>query len=485
MAGRLFAVDRPFLFSFSRAHSVMRMLRFLGVYMIAPILFLACESGRKDDGARAAADPHGRSLPADASEIARRPDGLTLDGSGPRARSADSIAVDGGLILMAPVRQKILIEQDSLWAEALRVHYNAIVLDGHVDTPTLMLDSGYSFRRRNRAHAGHVDLPRMFEGGLDAAFFSIYVPVSLGEGAGATRHARRMIEEVKRQVTMSDDSVALAYSADDVRHMTRSGRKAVLLGLEGGHALMASPDTLEALYREGLRYVTLTHVNSHSWAESSQSPPRFGGLNEMGRRMVRKMNDLGVIVDLSHVSDSAFYDAVQTSRAPVMLSHSSARALVDNVRNVDDEMLLALAGNGGIIMINFFDPVVNSALSDSFMADVYARIGGRVGSLNTIWNVIYDLKAERNLPGASLEDVVDHINHAVHVAGIDHVGLGSDFDGVFDLPAGLQDVTRLPWITYELMKRGYSEDDLYKILGGNALRVLAEVEGARRGVGRE
>jgi membrane dipeptidase len=318
----------------------------------------------------------------------------------------------------------------------------------------------------------------MFDGGLDAAFFAIYVPVSLGESAGAVRRARRMIDEVERQVAALSDSMGMAYSADDVRLLTRSGRKAVLLGLEGGHALMASPDTLHSLYDEGIRYVTLTHVNSHSWAESSQSPPRFGGLNDLGRRMVRKMNELGMIVDLSHVSDSTFYDALQVSNAPVMLSHSSARALVDNVRNVDDDMLLALAENGGIIMINFFDPVVNSALSDSFMDAVYKRMGGRSGSLNTIWNVIYEMKAEQGLPGASLEDVVDHIDHAVQVAGIDHVGLGSDFDGVFDLPAGLQDVTRLPWITYELMKRGYLEEDLYKILGGNALRVMEEVESA-------
>lgn len=459
----------------------MKMLRFLAIYMIVPFLFFACESGRKGNGTRTSGHPQGGVGPAEASEISERVDGATLDRSVTGENRSDSAAVDGGPILMAPVRQKILIEQDSLWTTALRVHYNAIVLDGHVDTPTLMLDSGYSFRRRNRSHSGHVDLPRMFEGGLDAAFFSIYVPVSLGESAGAMRRARRMIEEVKRQVAMSPDSVKLAFSADDVRRLAQSGRKAVLLGLEGGHALMASPDSLEALYREGLRYVTLTHVNSHSWAESSQSPPRFGGLNDLGRRMVLKMNDLGVIVDLSHVSDSTFYDAVQTSRAPVMLSHSSSRALVDNVRNVNDPMLRALAGKGGIIMINFFDPVVNSALSDSFMADVYARLGGRVGSLNTIWNVIYELKAERGLPGASLEDVVNHIDHAIRVAGVDHVGLGSDFDGVFDLPAGLQDVTRLPWITYELMKRGYSEDDLYKILGGNALRVLAEVEASRGG----
>lgn len=445
------------------------MHRFLIVSAIVPIAFLACETGVK-----------GGNVPDSGDTLDARSAPKTSEFAAAADTSEVAAAVDSGAVLMAGIRQKILVEDDSLWAEALRVHYNAIVIDGHVDTPTLMLDSGYSLRRRNRSHSGHVDLPRMFEGGLDAAFFSIYVPVSLGESAGAVRRARAMIKEVKRQAAASPDSVAMAYTASDVRRLARSGRKAVLLGLEGGHALMASPDTLEALYREGLRYVTLTHVNSHSWAESSQSPPQFGGLNDLGRRMVRRMNELGVIVDLSHVSDSTFYDAVRASKAPVMLSHSSARALVDNVRNVDDDMLHVLASNGGIIMINFFDPVVNSSLSDAFMADVYARMGGRVGSLNGIWNVIYEMKAARGLPGASLKDVVDHIDHAVQVAGADHVGLGSDFDGVFDLPAGLQDVTRLPWITYELMKRGYSEGDLYKILGGNALRVMEDVESAAR-----
>jgi membrane dipeptidase len=441
------------------------MYRISATLLIVPALILACESGVRGDEKAGGGDSLGVMSIADPLEASSYVD--TLDA-----------AVDGGTVLLPGIRQKILIEGDSLWAEALRVHYNAIVLDGHIDTPSLMVDEAYALGNRNRALAGHVDLPRMFDGGLDAAFFAIYVPVSLGESAGAVRRARRMIDEVERQVAALSDSMGMAYSADDVRLLTRSGRKAVLLGLEGGHALMASPDTLHSLYDEGIRYVTLTHVNSHSWAESSQSPPRFGGLNDLGRRMVRKMNELGMIVDLSHVSDSTFYDALQVSNAPVMLSHSSARALVDNVRNVDDDMLLALAENGGIIMINFFDPVVNSALSDSFMDAVYKRMGGRSGSLNTIWNVIYEMKAEQGLPGASLEDVVDHIDHAVQVAGIDHVGLGSDFDGVFDLPAGLQDVTRLPWITYELMKRGYLEEDLYKILGGNALRVMEEVESA-------
>ncbi len=395
--------------------------------------------------------------------------------------ASDSLAVDGGAVRMAPVRRHILIQDDSLWAEALRIHYNAIVFDGHIDVPTLMVDTGYDLTERHPAHTSHVDLPRMFEGGLDAAFLSIYVAHHFGEGAHAVERARRQIAEVERQLAPVSDSAAQALTADDVRRITRSGRKAVLLGLEGGNALAASVDTLAAFYDAGIRYVTLTHVNNNAWAESSQSPPQWGGLNDLGRTMVEAMNRLGVIVDLSHVSDATFYDALEVSTAPVMLSHSSARALVDNVRNADDDMLRAIAKNGGVAMINFFDAVVNPHLSDSLMAEAYRRLGGRQASLNNLWSVVYELKSEHGLPGALLEDVVDHIDHVVQVAGVDHVGLGSDFDGVFDLPGGLQDVTRLPWITYELLKRGYVEEDVYKILGGNALRVLEEVERASAG----
>ena len=268
----------------------------------------------------------------------------------------------------------------------------------------------------------------------------------------------------------------MAYSAADVRRITAQGHRAVLLGLEGGHALEAQPARVDSLYALGVRYVTLTHINTNGWADASQSPPRWNGLNALGRRMVAQMNRQGLIVDLSHTSDRTFFDALAASRAPVLLSHSSCRALVDNVRNASDEMLRALARNGGVILINFFDGMVNPRLTPEVMAEVHRRMGGREGNLWNYWNVVYGVKATRRIAGAQLSDVVDHIAHAVRVAGIDHVGLGSDFDGVFDLPAGLEDVTHLPWITYELLRRGFSEADVRKILGGNVLRLMEEVE---------
>ena len=338
-----------------------------------------------------------------------------------------------------------------------------------------MLDEGYRFTERHPAHASHVDLPRMRQGGLDAVFFSIYVAPHYGEGERATQRARNMIAEVERQV-VATDSLVLVGSAEEVVRTAKSGRKAILMGLEGGHALAASPEVLRELYGSGIRYVTLTHINTNSWADASQAPSRWGGLNDLGVKLIREMNRLGMLVDLSHTSDSTFYDVLDVSQAPVILSHSSARELVDNVRNIDDDMLRALARNGGVIMINFFDAMVNPHLTPEVFEETYRRLGGREGNLRDLWNVVYAVKQEQGLPGASLEHVVDHIDHAVQVAGIDHVGLGSDFDGVFDLPAGLQDVTRLPWITYELLKRGYSDEDVYKLLGGNTLRVLQEAE---------
>ncbi len=386
---------------------------------------------------------------------------------------------DGGDIALPKEVQQRLIAEDSLWAEALRIHYNAIVMDGHIDTPSLMLDEGYDFGKRHQPEPdrAHVDLPRMFEGGLDAPFFSIYVSASYGETPEAPRRARAMIAELKRQVALHPDSIAMAYSAADVRRITRSGRKAALMGLEGGHALMGSIDTLRALYNAGIRYVTLTHVNTNSWADASQDRPRWNGLNERGERMIREMNRLGMIIDISHVSDSTFFDVVRLSQAPVIASHSSVRALVNNVRNLSDEQLDALARNGGVVMINFFDSMVNPRLTPEVMEEVYRRVRERHnGDLRMMWQEISQVMKERNIPPASLDAVIDHIDYVARRIGVEHVGLGSDFDGVSRLPQGLEDVTRLPWITYKLLKRGYSEEDIYKILGGNMLRVLDQVE---------
>jgi membrane dipeptidase len=412
-------------------------------------------------------------LSQDARDAAPAPpaDSSTASAAAPAVPEPPAVFTDGGPVAMPAIRQRVLVREDSLWAEALRIHYNALVMDGHIDTPSLMLDDGYRLGARHRMHEAHVDLPRMFEGGLDAAFFSIYVGGYYGEGQRATDRARTMIAELKRQVATHADSVAMAYSAADVRSITQAGKKAILMGLEGGHALAGSPDVLAELYEAGIRYVTLTHVNTNSWADASQSAPRWDGLNDVGRQLVREMNRLGVLVDLSHTSDATFYDALEVSEAPPILSHSSCRALTGNVRNADDAMLRALAEKGGVVMINYYAPMVNTHLTPDVWDEVQRRLDASGQSLRSLWKVAFDVQRERGLPGASLEDVLDHIDHAVQVAGVDHVALGSDFDGAY-MPRGLEDVTRLPWITYGLLKRGFSVADLYKILGGNTLRVL-------------
>lgn len=383
---------------------------------------------------------------------------------------------DGGEVAMSSLTARRLVAEDSLWAEALRVHYAAIVLDGHVDTPTLMLEKGYDFGARHASHtAGAVDLPRMKQGGLDAAFFSLYVPHWYGEGDRASNHVDALIAEIRRQVERSPADAAIATSASEVRSITRSGRRAVLMGIEGGHALQADTAVLRHFAEEGVRYVTLTHVGSHSWADASQGPAIHNGLSPAGRELVRAMNRLGVLVDLSHVSDATFYDALDVTAAPVIVSHSSARAVTPGVRNIDDDMLRALADNGGVVMINFYQRMINGMITPEVMDEAERRIRARGKSLRSLWSAVAEVQRERGHRGATLEDVLDHIDHAIEIAGPDHVGLGSDFDGAL-MPRELRDVTRLPWLTYGLLKRGHSEATVTKILGGNALRILGEAE---------
>ena len=391
-------------------------------------------------------------------------------------RSEQMSSVDGDPVAWPTSQVAEQVATDSLWAEALRIHFNAVVVDGHMDVPMRMVDDGYDPMRRHSANRSHADVPRMEMGGVDAAFMSLYVAPYYGEGARAVGRARQQLHAVRDLAERHPDRLAMASSAAEVRSVTRGGRTALLLGIEGGHALAASPDTLRAFAEQGVRYVTLTHVNTNRWADSSQDEAVHGGLSDLGREMVASMNDLGVLVDLSHVSDETFADALEVSRAPVIVSHSSCRALTPSVRNVTDEQLRAVAENGGVVMINFFDAMVNPHLTDEVFSEARRRVRASGQGMAYIWSAIYDLRRERSIPGASWGDVVDHIDHAVTVAGVDHVGIGSDFDGVFDLPRGLEDVERLPWITYGLLRRGYSEREIYKILGGNLLRVLEAAE---------
>ena len=364
---------------------------------------------------------------------------------------------------------------------AERIHHEAILVDGHNDVTTFMLDYDYDLGmdgadpdKRDatlywipglRSILPHpsgdelrmdTDLRRMREGGVDAQFFSIFAhPRTLPDGAA--RRALDMIEVVYEQVRRHPSELELARTAADVRRIAGDGHIAALMGLEGGHAIEDDLANLRRFHERGVRYMTLTWQNSHSWADSSTDDALHGGLTDFGKDVVREMNRLGMIVDISHVSDETFFDALQVTRAPVMASHSSTRALIDHPRNMSDEMLRAVAKNRGVVMINFSAHYLDEGKTD-------------------VWPVIRSWLSHLGLPATPLTALADHVEHAIGVAGVDHVGLGSDFDGTLMLPEGMKDVGDFPNLTLELLRRGHDETTIRKVLGENALRVMAEVE---------
>lgn len=333
--------------------------------------------------------------------------------------------------------------------EALRIHRQLLLIDTHNDAP-LRVIAGADIGQRSSK--GHTDLPRLREGGVGAVFFAAYVSPRYVPLNQAAHRALELIDVIRRDIAgRYSDHFSLALTADDIEAARRQGKIAVLIGIEGGHAIEDSLRVLRAFYDLGARYMTLTHTNTNNWADSSgdinnPNVKRHGGLTEFGRQVVAEMNRLGMIVDVSHVSDETFWDVLRTSRAPVMASHSSCRALCDHHRNLTDEMIRALAGKGGLIQINF---------APEFLT-------------------------RRKSPPAGLDDVVAHIEHAVRVGGVDAVGIGSDFDGIDSVPVGLEDVSKFPALTRALLARGFRVEDIARIYGGNVLRLMRAVEAVAR-----
>jgi membrane dipeptidase len=346
---------------------------------------------------------------------------------------------------------------------AMKLHREAIVIDTHNDITSAITDDGFDMGAKDTSGKNQTDIPRMKEGGLDADFFAIYVAAKYAKEGGAARRALDMIDGVYEQARRHPESLEMAFTSDDIRRIHKTGKIASLMGIEGGHAIEDSLSALRQFYRLGVRYMTLTHTNTNNWADSAgginnPAEKRHGGLSDFGREVVREMNRLGMMVDVSHVADDTFQDVIETTQAPVIASHSSCRALTNVSRNLTDDMLKALAQNRGVVMINFYNGFINTE---------YARPGAPA--------------AAKPANAATMEMLIQHFEHAIKVAGIDHVGIGSDFDGVDGmLPGGMEDVSKLPAITYELLKRGYSDADVKKVLGGNMLRVMAEVEEAAR-----
>lgn len=360
---------------------------------------------------------------------------------------------------------------------------HAIIIDTHADTPQVMLDEGYDLA--DPASPYMISIPKMRAGHLGAEFFSIWVDVDWPK-EDLIHRALDLIDATDRQVVRHSDVLGFAGTADDIERLHRQGKIAILMGVEGGHEIEGDLRMLDIYYRLGVRYMTLTHTKDNELADSSADKPRWNGLSPLGRQAVERMNRLGMMVDISHVSDATFYAALAASKAPLIASHSSCRALCDAPRNMTDDMIRALARNGGVMDINYYSGFVSQAYHDAFSKiekQVNAELdAARARAAQHGRRLTYREETEieqrliKDLPLPPYTAIADHIDHAVKVGGIDHVGLGSDFDGVDSIPRGMEDVSRIPDLVRELARRGYSEQDLEKILGGNVLRVMRQVE---------
>src|SRR5581483_2482927 len=365
----------------------------------------------------------------------------------------------------------------------------AVTVDTHADTPTEYLDHPFDLGAWNKR--GHFDYPRMKAGGLDAEFFAAYVPAKYA-GNGAAAYCMKIMETIHEMADDYPQWVRFARSASDIRRIVAGGKRAILIGIEGGHAIEDSLDLLRGFYRFGARYMTLTHTNSNDWADSSGDQPKHNGLTPFGKQVVLEMNRLGMLVDVSHVSDKTFYDVIDTTKAPVIASHSSARALDDHPRNMTDDMLRAMAKNHGVVMVNFYPVFLSNQVREAYK-EREERLKPAIAELRAkdpsegpqFQEGMRKLMADNPLPKVPWTVIVDHIDHIVKVAGIDTVGIGSDFDGIGETPEGMEDVSHLPQIREELQRRGYSQADIRKIMGENFMRVFAEAERVARGLRKE
>ena len=372
-------------------------------------------------------------------------------------------------------------QDDALLERARRIHAGAPLVDGHNDLPWEIREKAQGdltvMDPTGALPAQHTDYPRLKAGGVGGVFWAAYVPVDrIGNGAAA--FALAQIGLIKRMTDASPE-LEFARTADDIVRIHRSGRVASLIGIEGGHAIENSLDVLRQFHELGVRYMTLTHANTIDWADAATDSARHGGLTRFGEEVVREMNRMGMLVDLSHVSADAMKDAINASAAPVIFSHSSARALADHPRNVPDDVLAMLRQNGGVVMINFYSGFVEPAAAQQMrgMFDVQRRFREQFPDDPRAAQRAYDEWRRANpVPRGTTATLADHIDHVVRVAGIDHVGLGSDYDGVTSLPEGMEDVSRFPYLTAELLRRGYSDDDVRKVLGGNLIRAMRQAE---------
>jgi membrane dipeptidase len=372
---------------------------------------------------------------------------------------------------------------------AKKLHFSSIVIDTHDDTTQRLLDPKFDLGARHSD--GSIDIPRMRDGNLSALFFSIWIPSKI-TGPQAVKQALDQIDAVRETVRKHPNDLVLATTADEIRAAHNQNKIAALIGVEGGHMIGNDLGVLRSFAALGVRYMTLTHTGNTDWADSSTDKPEHNGLTPFGKDVVREMNRLGVIVDVSHISDKTFYDVLATSQAPVFASHSSCRALCNAARNMTDDMIRDLAKHGGVIQINYHVGFLSQEFRDvesahpELQKGIDAEIKKRCGddescSLVAGDQIVREYVQAGKLPRVDWTKIIEHIDHAVKVAGIDHIGLGSDFDGAM-MPFGMEDASHLPQITEALLQKGYSESDIRKILGENTLRLLHEVQLAAQSI---
>jgi membrane dipeptidase len=371
---------------------------------------------------------------------------------------------------------------DALLDRARRLHREAPLVDGHNDLVfEIRVKGGGDLGRMDPDGAlpgQHTDVPRLREGGVGGVFWAAYVPPTLPRDGTASAFALELIGLV-HSMTERSPHLELARTAADVERIHAAGRIASLIGVEGGHALENSLDTLRRFAELGARYLTLTHADTTDWADAATDRERHGGLSPFGEEVVREMNRLGMLVDLSHVSPGTMRHALRVSEAPVVFSHSGVCGVAEHSRNVPDDVLERVRENRGVVMVNFYPGFVEPRGAEIMrdMFDVQRALRDRhPGDPRRAHAEFEAWRAARPVPRGSVATLADHVDHVVRVAGIDHAGLGSDFDGVMELPEGMEDVSRYPYLTAELLRRGYSDEDAKKVMGGNVLRVMREAE---------
>jgi membrane dipeptidase len=400
---------------------------------------------------------------------------------GGRGLFAICLTLGGVLSLVAVTTES----QSNISAQARELHFQSIVVDTHDDTTQRLLDPKFDFGARHTD--GSVDIPRMRDGGLSAIFFSIWIPGTV-TGPTAVQRALDQINAVRETVARHPNDLILCTTADEIRRAKTANKIAVLMGVEGGHMTNNSLANLDKFFALGVRYMTLTHTVNTDWADASTDKPAHNGLTDFGKQVVREMNRLGMMVDISHVADKTFYDVLAVSKAPVIASHSSCRALCNAPRNMTDDMIKALAAKGGVIQINYHVGFLSQQFQDASKAhpelgkEIETESKKRCGENEACQliesdKITRDMVAQGRLPRVDWTEIIKHIDHAVKLVGADHVGLGSDFDGA-DMPYGMEDVSDIPQITNALLAKGYSPADVRKILGGNTLRLMQDVEAA-------